>query len=405
MGIIPTAAAGGTRPLSAAAKKARVTLVFSQWWQNELEANVLQNFIADFEKEHPNISVSLDTRSYTELEGAALAASPLAADIIAIDPQWFHELLDYEQLELLSAYRATQATDETEMFSLTDTDEYDAWAVPLVSFMSFLFYNINVLRQAGFDRPPKTWSEFLAYAEAIAKPSEGKFGLAFALSPDYPQGISLDIYSWIWAGGGTVLREGSPNFTDRTVVDSLSFLNSFRESNVLAPDSFSKTRQQKLDEFVSGRIGLMIAPIQDIEPLRRSMGDAGFGITAIPTPDTYVEKSVVGLSRWYAGISSHCEHKNEAWTFLSFLSSRAKALADAAYAVPGAGTYPQDDTFYAKAYDIYENANVTDELTGLPRVHTLETIVWEEVKNMFEAHQDAPTTAQMIQTRWEAAGL
>jgi multiple sugar transport system substrate-binding protein len=380
--------------------------VFSQWWQNELEANVLQTFIADFEKEHPNLSVRLDTRSYTELEGVALAASPLTADIIAIDSQWFHELLGYKQLELLSAYRATQTTDETEMFSLTDTDnEYDAWAVPLVSFMSSLFYNINILRQAGFDRPPKTWSEFQAYTKAIAKPAEGRFGLAFALSPDYPQGIPLDIYSWVWAGGGAILRDGRPNFTAKSVVDSLSFLNSFRESNVLAPDSFSKTRQQKLDEFVSGKIGLMIAPVQDIEPLRQRMGDAAFGITAIPAPDAYAEKSVVGLSRWYAGISSHCEHKNEAWAFLSFLSSRAKALADAAHAVPGAGIYPRDDTFYAKAYDIYENADVTDELTGLPRIHTLETIVWEEVKNMFEAHQDAPTTAQMIQSRWESIGL
>jgi multiple sugar transport system substrate-binding protein len=178
-----------------------------------------------------------------------------------------------------------------------------------------------------------------------------------------------------------------------------------QENNILSPDSFSKTRQQKLDEFVSGRIGLMIAPVQDIEALRQRIGDAGFGITTIPTSDTYAGKSRIGLSRWYACISSHSEHKNEAWAFLSFLSSQAPALADAAYAVPGAGIYTRDDTFYSKAYDIYENADVTDELTGLPKTHTLETIVWEEVKNMLEAHQDAPATAQNIQTRWEATGL
>jgi multiple sugar transport system substrate-binding protein len=168
--------------------------VFSQWWQNELEANTLQTFIADFEKANPNISVSLDTRSYTELAGVALAAPPLVADIIAIDPQWFYELLRYNQLEPLNVYREAQTPDEAEKFSLTDTDnEYDNWGVPLVSFMAPLFYNINVLRQAGFDRPPKTWSEILSYAKAISNPAESKFGLALALSPDYPQGIALDI--------------------------------------------------------------------------------------------------------------------------------------------------------------------------------------------------------------------
>ena len=89
-------------------KRSKVKLVFSQWWQNELEANTLQTIIADFEKDYPNISISLDTHSYTEIAGAALASTPLAADIIGIDPQWFYELLRYNQLELLDAYREAQ---------------------------------------------------------------------------------------------------------------------------------------------------------------------------------------------------------------------------------------------------------------------------------------------------------
>ncbi|MDR1400340.1 MAG: extracellular solute-binding protein [Treponema sp.] len=403
---LPIGSMSEARATLISSKRSKVKLVFSQWWQNELEANTLQTLITDFEREYPNISVSLDTHSYTEIEGAALTSTPLVADIIGIDPQWFYELLRYNQLESLGAYREAQATSETEMFSLTDTDhQYDDWGVPLVSFMAPLFYNINVLRSAGFDRPPKTWTEILSYAKAVSKPAESRFGLAFALSPDYPQGITLDIYSWIWASGGAILRDGRPNFTDMTVVDSLNFLNSLRKNNLLSPDSFSKTRQQKLDEFASGRIGLMIASTQDIEALRQRIGEAGFGITTLPVSDTYGGKSVIGLSRWYVCISSHSQYKSEAWAFLSFLSSRATALAYAAYAVPGTGTYPRDNALYAKAYDIYENAEVTNELIGLPRMHTLETIVWEEVKNMFEGHQDAPTTARMIQTRLESMGL
>jgi multiple sugar transport system substrate-binding protein len=272
--------------------------------------------------------------------------------------------------------------------------------------MTPLFYNIDMLRQAGFDRPPKTRSEFLACAKAIS--NDGRFGIAFALNPEYPQGIQNDIYSWIWAGGVKILKDGKPDITARPVVETLNFLKQFRTEGILAPNCFSTNRAQKLDAFASGKIGLMVAPVQDIEPLRRRMGDAGFGITTIPMPDSYLERPGLGLSYWYAGISRHSGHKAEAWTFLSFLADHAPVLAVAAHAAPGYGTdtrnYFRNDALYTKAYQIYESADVIDELTGLPNVHTREIIVREEMRNMFESNQSAEDTAQRIQSRWEAAG-
>jgi multiple sugar transport system substrate-binding protein len=272
--------------------------------------------------------------------------------------------------------------------------------------MTPLFYNIDMLRQAGFDRPPKTRSEFFACAKALS--NDGRFGIAFALSPDYPQGIQNDIYSWIWAGGEAILKDDKPDITARPVVETLDFLKQLRTEDILAPNCFATSRAEKLDAFATGKIGLMVAPVQDIEPLRQRMGDAGFGITTIPIPDSYLERPGLGLSYWYAGISRHSEHKAEAWTFLSFLADHAPALAEAAHAAPGCGTdtrnYFRNDAFYTKAYQIYESADVIDELTGMPNVHEREIIVREELRNMFESNQSAEDTAQRIQSRWEAAG-
>jgi multiple sugar transport system substrate-binding protein len=397
----PGANTAGERP-TASPRRAHIALVFTQWWEHELEPYTLQSLIEEFEKENPGISINLNTCSYSELESMSQNASPLESDLYGIDPQWFYELVRNERLEPLETYRAA-APPESGMFSFTDADQqYNAWGVPLLSFTAPFFYNITVLRRAGFDRPPKTWSELFAYAKAVSSPNERRFGLGLALNPDYPQGIMLDVYSWIWANGGVLVRDGKPGFIERNAVEALEFLNSLQANGLLAPDSFSRTREQKREEFINGAAGFMIAPAQEIEVLRSRLGEEGFGLTALPAADPYTGKPAIGLSRWYACISSASRYKNEAWAFLSFLSARAERLAEAAHAVPGAGIYPREDPFYAKAFDIYENAEPADELIGLPQIHTLETIVWEEIKNMLEGHQDAPRTARTIQARWES---
>jgi multiple sugar transport system substrate-binding protein len=384
-------------------RTAKVELVFSQWWQSELEGQILETLITEFGKNNPGITIILDDQSYIALENNALTSqsnAPAVGDIVAIDPLWFYELVKREQLEPLNIYREALDVEDSE-------NEYDAWALPLVSFMTPLFYNIDMLRRAGFDRPPKTRSDFLACAKALS--NDGRFGIAFALDPEYPQGLQDDIYSWLWAGGAAILnKDGKPNITARPVVETLDFLKQFRSEGILAPNCFSTTRTQKIDAFASGKIGFMVAPVQDIEPLRLRMGDAGFGITNIPTPDSYLERPSLGLSHWYAGISRHSGHKAEAWAFLSFLAEHAPELAVAAHAAPGYGTdtrnHFRNDALYTKSYQIYESADVIDELTGLPNVLTRQIIVREEMRNMLESNQSAEATAQRIQSRWEAAG-
>ena len=135
------------------------------------------------------------------------------------------------------------------------------------------------------------------------------------------------------------------------------------------------------------------------------MGDSNFGITTIPGPDIYLGKPVFGLTNWYAGISKECEYKNEAWVFLSFLAKRGSILAAASHAVPGGGNDPGSylkwDSFYSKAYDIYEGGDGIQEFAGYPAVHVLDFIVRKELYNMFELGQDSTTTAAAIQRRWE----
>ncbi|MDR0525228.1 MAG: extracellular solute-binding protein [Spirochaetaceae bacterium] len=390
-----------------------VTLVFSQWWEDALEPKTLNALIGEFEKTHPGVRIKLDNRSYHEMEDLilnglndksnGLSDSFIAGDILALDSRWLYGLIHNDMLEPLAPYKkdfipALQPKDQE--------NRYDEWALPLVSFMAPLFYNIEVLSAGGFDRPPKTWQDLERYAQGVTHKETGTYGLALALSERDPQSVYLDVYSWIWASGTVIINQGRPNFTDPAVIDTLQFLKNLAAAELIAPQSFSKTREQKLKEFTAGRIGMMIASVQDVEIVRKALGE-NFGITTIPTPgrEKYQGKPAFGLTNWYAGISKGSEHKALAWEFVSFLAQQSPLLAAASHAVPGSGNgleeYLKKDAFYSKAYNIYEGGDGIQEFAGYPEVHVLDFIVRNEIFRMFEENQSPQDTAGAIQHQWE----
>jgi multiple sugar transport system substrate-binding protein len=179
---------------------------------------------------------------------------------------------------------------------------------------------------------------------------------------------------------------------------------------LLSPGTFSKTGAQKTGEFARGRVAMMTGSMEDIPFLREKMGDPAFGVTLIPGPAAYAGKPVIGPSFWYAGISASCEYPDEAWAFLSFLAKKSPLLAAQARAVPGngdgPGSYIEEDPLYAKAWDIYESADVIRDFSpGFLRAGDLETIIREELAALFAGKQNAAETSAAIQKRWESGGL
>jgi multiple sugar transport system substrate-binding protein len=424
-GIIFRAVAGGG--VGKGTAPGNSVLIFTQWWEDELEPGALAALVDEFEIQNPSIRIRLDTRSYGETRLSLLnateagkdGAGPVGAeenprtadggkvfpDIVALDPQWLYELTEQNALEPLTAYREGGEFVLQGRLDMPE-GEYGPWAIPLISFMHPLFYNIEILKSAGFDRPPKTRTEFLAYARAITDKAVGRHGTALSLGTSSRQDMYREILPWFWAAGTFPVPQGEANFNASRVIETLDFLDRFRSEGVLSPGSFSKTEEEKREEFLAGKIGMMIGSVRDIDLLREQMGEDNFGISAIPAPDGYIGKPAFGLSSWYAGIARASPRKDEAWRFLVFLSERTSSLAAQARAVPGNGNgssgYIEANPFYAKAYDIYEAGDMIREFSGIPRAMELESLVREELYAMLEQGRSPEESAAAIQQRWEA---
>ncbi|MDR0589870.1 MAG: sugar ABC transporter substrate-binding protein [Spirochaetaceae bacterium] len=388
-----------------------ITLVFAQWWQDELEKDTLEAIIREYEALHPGVTLRLVHRPYDVLAEELLNPAEKAPppDILGLDSHWLYELIRMDMLEPLESYtRGEPALDQANLFPEEPPGEHKKWALPLISFMAPLFYNSALLEAAGFDRPPKTRGDFLAYAKALTDPPAGIYGMTLALGPENPQGLYRDIFSWIWASGVEFVPERALDFTDPAVVETLDFLNRLYQEGVLSPASFTKTEEEKRREFMEGRAAMMVGSIPEIHRIMEGQPTLRFGISTIPSVDTYPDRPVFGLTSWYAGISRESLHKEEAWAFLSFLAERRSFLAAMAHAVPGSGDEPGETAgenfLYTKAYDMYTAGAAADRFAGIPKIKELETILREELTAMFEGKRPPPETARAIQQRRDALG-
>ncbi|UWQ19818.1 ABC transporter substrate-binding protein [Jannaschia sp. M317] len=109
-----------------------------------------------------------------------------------------------------------------------------------VDMASFLAVNLDALEEAGFDRPPATWSELREYAKAMTKPDRP--GIAF---PATTAPVDINIFEGLaYANGGRIFDEetGKVTLNDPGVVDALQlYIDLIADGSTPAATSLTET--------------------------------------------------------------------------------------------------------------------------------------------------------------------
>ena len=350
------------------------SIVFTHWWESDLEKDTLKLLVEEFEELH-GIKVTMNYRAYDDLRGSLFASTDIQplGDVFAIDPLWAPEILKMEIIEE---------------------------DVTLLSFINVLYYNVEILEEAGFSRPPKNRSEFIDYAKALAggRGSSPGFMLGIALSEKNTRGVYDDIFPWIWAAGVPLIRDGSPAVNSRQVVESLAFLATLNNEGLIAPSVFLADAEWKLDDFISGRVACMVAPTVYIARVRERMGDEAFSVTSVPAPDNYFGRPFFATAGWAVGVHSASQRKDEARLFAEFLAAKAPAFPEQAGAAIGDGAPPTRDPIYSKVWDIAISGDSARDFAGLPWTK-LETVFREGVISLFAGRTTPAEAAVEIQEK------
>jgi len=367
-------------------KRESLRIVFTQWRDKDLEKETLQDLIDEFVVTHEGIKIIFEDKPYEEVRNAlfdAAAASPVE-DILALDPLWLPEL----------QRRGIIENPQTEI------QVQQIYKTPLLSYINVLYYNVELLKEAGFSRPPKNRTEFITCLRAIIGKNKNRDGF------DSFQGLALgrslydDFFPWIWAAGAELIKDEKPALTSRQFVDGLSFFLLLKNEGFISPDAFFTNSEKKLEAFISGKAAFMVAPSGYIGLIREYMGEEAFSVSSIPIPDNYVGKYYFGSPGWTLGINAASANKKEARLFADFLAARISVLSEKAGAMPVNGLQPAWDPLYSKVWDIAIAGESSKDFTGLPWIE-LESIFMEELNSLFAKKSSPAKTAAAIQKKWE----
>lgn len=388
---------------------ADTTIEFTQWWEPEMPAGALRGIMDGFEAANPGIKVKLVSGPYsaTHDQIVAGAASGTLSDVVGLDGAWVNGLAKQGAIAPMDSLMDDTKYDRSQIADIIKVDG-KSFMFPLASFVYPVFVNLDMAKAAGVDKLPSTRSEFADAAKKMTHADKNQYGWVLPLSLQVPNGAQNDVMSWVWASGQSMLKDGKPNVDNEAVVAALTYIKSLQDAGVISPGTNAKKEPDKVEEFVNGRVGMMIDSLAHINLIRKRNANLKFDISALPAVDGYTGKRGLPYASWGIGISNNSEHKAEAWKLVSYLMSPDVngKLVTLANAFPGnvnaKPDFSKSDPLFAEAFKIFQAGKLANEFVGLPVAEELMREMDVEVQKMLDGQQTAQQAAAATQKQWLA---
>ncbi|WP_433183216.1 ABC transporter substrate-binding protein [Actinoallomurus sp. CA-150999] len=376
--LVASVAACGSGGSGDTASDGSVTLEFAQWWGAELPAGAFNKIVNDFTAQNPKIKIKLLSAPYdsTKQQMITGAASKTLPDVVGLDGAWVNDFAKQGAITDLSKLMTDAHFDAGQLASQVQV-KGKTYMIPVVNFVYPLFVNKDLLTKAGVAKVPTTRTQFLDAAKKISATGGDVKGWALPLDTAVPNGIQNDVMSWLWASGGSMLKDGKPNLTSAPVKSTVEYVKSLNDAGVIAPGSLTMKEQDKVEKFTNGQVGMMIDSLAHINLIKKNKPDLKFEVAPLPAEDGFTGKRGIPYASWGIGISNSTKHKAEAFKFVSYLLSQETnaKLSTIANGFPGNKNAKPDfsnsDPMFKTAFDIYQQGYPANEFVGLPKSEDL----------------------------------
>ncbi|MEU4539823.1 extracellular solute-binding protein [Streptosporangium sp. NPDC023825] len=202
-------------------------------------------------------------------------------------------------------------------------------SLPLVwgnwSPLRVFIYNKAILKENGFDGPPKNWSEMEKMATAITKKGDGK---VFGYAPTAAKALAVEMLAntavpYSVPAQGIDFRTGEAATADPGMVEAVELHRRMQADKVMMPGWESWDGNRAFTEFAAEKLAMYPSAPWNVAEIRKLNPEIEMGVSAIPVPDsgrgayTALPQSFGPL--W--GMSAQSKHPKESWKVMDFLSS------------------------------------------------------------------------------------
>lgn len=393
-----------------AAAEGNITVEFVQWWEPELPEGSFRAIMDDFEAQNPGITVKLISNPFASTRDLVVsgAATGTLSDVVGLDGAWINDLVNQGALLSMDSYLSSDEAFNVDDIAASVKVNDETYMFAVASFTYHLFANTDLLKNAGIEEMPKTWTEFAAACKAVAEKNPDAYGWDFPFSSLYASAGQDQVMSWLWATGGKMLDEsGKPYFVgNETMKKTLEFFKQSYDEGIMSPGVFSKQSQDMFEEFASGRSAFMLNGLSAIASLHERNADLAFDVLDMPVADDYEGTKGMMYAAWGIGLSASSKHPNEAWKLISYLMSPevSTRIAEIANSLPGnkQSTASSTDPAFVNGYNLFQQSILINEFIGLPSANELNRLLMEQLQLMLDESQSVDDTLANIQSSWEA---
>lgn len=296
-----------------------------RFWAMGREAEVVGELVREFEAENPGIRVDVQNIPWTAAHEKLLTAYAADGlpDVCQLGNTWIAEFATLQSLTPLQPLVDTSTViDQSDYFTgIWDTNVVDGQLVGIPWYVDtrLLFYRKDLLRQAGYAQPPKTWVEWEQVNAALKKVMGARgYPVLMPLNEFEPQ------LSFALQQEDSLLRDGDTrgNFRSPGFRRTLAFYDNMFEQG-WAPKMSETQISNVWDEFFRGFTAFYLSGPWNIREFRQRQPpglEGEWGATPLPGPD--------GLGAGIAGGTSlvvfrSSQKKEAAWKLIEFLSRPA----------------------------------------------------------------------------------
>ena len=314
-----------------------VPLTFMRTGTPEVLHEIFDPMIEAFEKEYPNIKIDMQDLGWGDAEKPlqTMAASKTLPDVMYHLPGTIFDLADKGLVLDLSSYVDDELKND--MYpAMMEAGQYDGkqYMITCGGSSIMLWYNADLFTQAGLDpdNPPRTWDEFMAACEALAKlDGIDPFGL-YAKSAG---GETSFLYESLFTSqhGGSAWDGTANQYVydqDAGKDDAVKTLQFLQDITQYAQDSYVEYGRFDVRTLLrDGKVAMVLDAINMANQVPEQLADGSIRCTVMPCGDSGVNSTAVNVGGWF--IPTNSAHPDEAWTFLRYMMRTENQIEHAKY--------------------------------------------------------------------------
>jgi multiple sugar transport system substrate-binding protein len=284
----------------------------------------------DFESKNPDIKVVMEYVGYDYIHDkivTGMAAKPPAYDASMIDVIWPDEFI--KSGYLLDVTSRVTPEMKSGIFPASwngVTRNGKIYGMPWLMDVKYFMYNKDMLAQAGFNDPPKTWEELVTQAKAIKAKNLADFPIMW--SWNQKEGVVCDFTVLLYGNGGTFLdAAGKPAFNNEKGVQTLTWMKQTIDDGLTNPSAISSDEMAVETDFLAGKSAFAVNWLFQYADSNKADMSQIVGKAALAPMPVFAAGAAAGIkSASVDGSSSFAimattPYPDQVWKFLTYLTS------------------------------------------------------------------------------------